>query len=171
MAHFNPEDYESVEERIRRFYKTYEDGRIVTEWVDFAQDEKGPWRYMFKATVFLSTGDQAAHLPKATGYASEIEQGKQAEWAAELAETSAIGRALANMNMSGNKRASREEMEKVQRAEEITQWAEQIAKLTSAEEARNLYVVARSSKVNKNILDAIAEKGKSFDAVQASDNA
>jgi hypothetical protein len=35
--------------------------------------------------------------------------------ALETCETSSIGRALANMNLSGNKRASREEMEKVAR--------------------------------------------------------
>jgi hypothetical protein len=37
--------------------------------------------------------------------------------ALENCETSAIGRALANMDMSGNKRTSREEMEKVSRGQ------------------------------------------------------
>lgn len=30
MAQFNLEDYENVETRIRRFYKTHPDGRILS---------------------------------------------------------------------------------------------------------------------------------------------
>jgi len=31
---FNLEDYETVEERIRRFYEDNPDGRIITEWAN-----------------------------------------------------------------------------------------------------------------------------------------
>ena len=32
MARFNLADYETVEDRIKKFYAAHEDGRIVTEW-------------------------------------------------------------------------------------------------------------------------------------------
>jgi len=54
---------------------------------------------------------------KATGFAFEVDgQGMANKTSAlENCETSAIGRALANAGFSGNKRTSREEMEKVAR--------------------------------------------------------
>lgn len=116
MAQFNLEDYETVEERIKRFYEKYEDGRIITENVTTPADRaNGIW--IVKSYIYLSTGDQAAELPKSTGYAFEVDgQGMANKTSAlENCETSSIGRALANMNMSGNKRTSRSEMEKVAR--------------------------------------------------------
>jgi hypothetical protein len=118
MAHFNLADYETVEDRIKRFYESYPDGRIIT--VDYtSENDRASLMWRVKAYVYLSVGDQAAELPKATGHAFEIDGVGMANKTAALenAETSAIGRALANMNMSGNKRTSREEMEKVQRGQ------------------------------------------------------
>jgi len=160
---FNLQDYEPVEERIRRFYKDYPDGRILTEWVDFAQEENKPWKFMFKATIFLSGDDQEKHLPKATGYAQENETGKQAQWAAELAETSSIGRALANMNLSGNKRATREEMEKVareqaQKRDWITE-AEALALVYDANGLRKLYSEAVANRALPDIIEKIKAYG------------
>jgi hypothetical protein len=67
--------------------------------------------------VFSDHEDQHTNNPKASGLAFEIEgtSGANKTSALENAETSAIGRALANAGYSGNKRASREEMEKVAR--------------------------------------------------------
>lgn len=116
MAQFNLEDYETVEVRIRRFYENHPDGRIITENVTTQSDRAGGM-WIVKAYIYLSTGDQANDLPKSTGYAFEVDgQGMANKTSAlENCETSAIGRALANMDMSGNKRTSREEMEKVAR--------------------------------------------------------
>lgn len=116
MAQFNLEDYETVEERIRKFYADYPDGRIVAyEMSEPSDREKGYW--VVRAQVFTDHEQQHANCPKATGLAFEIEGTAGANKTASLenAETSAIGRALANAGYSGNKRASREEMEKVQR--------------------------------------------------------
>jgi hypothetical protein len=116
MAMFNLEDYETVEERIRRFYQDNPDGRIVAyELTNKADRAKGYW--VVRAQVFLDHEDQHTNNPKATGMAFEIEgtSGANKTSALENAETSAIGRALANAGYSGNKRASREEMEKVAR--------------------------------------------------------
>jgi hypothetical protein len=116
MANFNLADYETVEERIKRFYETHADGRIVThDYTSQFDRESGVWRV--QAMVFESSSDQAANLVKATGFAFEVDgQGMANKTSAlENCETSAIGRALANAGFSGNKRTSREEMEKVAR--------------------------------------------------------
>lgn len=161
---FNLEDYETVEERLRKFHAANADGRIVTEWVDFAQEDGKPWRWVVKTSIYLSQADQEARTPKATGYAMEYEAGKQAQWAIELAETSSIGRALANMNLSGNKRASREEMQKVERgnATALRDWvgeADSLALVYNVEGLRLLYADAVAAKVDKETLAKIKDYG------------
>ena len=156
MARFNLDEYQTVEERIKRFYSMASDGRIVTECVIPGTD--GKW--LFKAYVYLTAGDQANNLPKATGYASESEGGPQADWKAELGETSAIGRALANMDLSGNKRASREEMQKVERSQ--VDYVAELEKVTTKAQAMDLYNTAKRNQAPKDVIDLIAEKGKSL---------
>lgn len=156
MARFNLDDYETVEERIKRFYSMASDGRIVTECVIPGTD--GKW--LFKAYVYLTAGDQANGLPKATGYASESDGGPQADWKAELGETSAIGRALANMDLSGNKRASREEMQKVAAAE--VDYVAELEKAKTKAEVLDLYNRAKRTQAPKSVLDLITEKGKTL---------
>jgi len=154
MARFNLDDYETVEERIKRFYSLHEDGRIITECVKAG--EGGQW--LFKAYIYLTEGDQAAGLPKATGYASEVEGGAQTDWKAELGETSCIGRALANMNLSGNKRSSRQEMEKVARAESKPRdWIAEASKLNDVDALRLLWSEAKAAKAPQKTLDRIKE--------------
>jgi hypothetical protein len=156
MARFNLDEYETVEERIKRFYSMASDGRIVTECVIPGTD--GKW--LFKAYVYLTAGDQANGLPKATGYASESDGGPQTDWKAELGETSAIGRALANMDLSGNKRASREEMQKVAAAE--VDYVAELEKAKTKAEVLDLYNKAKRTQAPKSVLDLITEKGKTL---------
>ena len=158
MPKFNLSDYETVEERIKRFYAEHPDGRIVTKLVyDYAGD--GPRTWVFKASVYLTAGDQAAKLPKATGYASEIDGtgGANNGSAAENSETSAIGRALANMNLSGNKRASRQEMEKANRIAD-TDWLGLADTLTDVDALRQHYARAKASGVHPEVLERIKER-------------
>ncbi len=160
MATFNLQDYETVEERIKRFYTDNPKGRIETALVDY-HDQKNMW--LFKAAVYISDADVD---PKATGYASEIDgQGMANKTSAcENAETSAIGRALANAGYSGNKRASREEMQKVQRgnapkpitADDET-WLQKVEALKTVDEARAMYKDAQKQ-ASKKVLDAITLK-------------
>ena len=115
---FNLNDYETVEERLRRFWadKKHADARIVTiNHTTPADRAVSTW--IIEARIYLSKEDQEANLPKATGWAFEVDGVgmTQRTAALETAETSAIGRCLANMNFSGNRRASREEMAKAQR--------------------------------------------------------
>lgn len=116
MARFNLEDYETVEERIKRFYTDNPDGRIVAYEMT-SEEDRARKMWVVRAQVFMDHEDQHMNCPKASGIAFEIEgtAGANQTSSLENAETSAIGRALANAGYSGNKRASREEMQKVER--------------------------------------------------------
>ncbi|HEX6629075.1 MAG TPA: hypothetical protein VF105_14085 [Gemmatimonadaceae bacterium] len=108
---FNPEQYATVAERIELFYSRYPQGRINTELVSRADGE-----ITFKAVVFR---DAAETDPAATGWASERVGDSDINTVAclENTETSAVGRALANLGfIASGRRPSREEMEKTLRA-------------------------------------------------------
>lgn len=173
---FDLSKYATVAERLAQFHKDYPDGRIITEWENndkYLMTEpsvKKTW--VIKATVFLSAGDQANNLPKATGHAFETDGtgGANNTSALENAESSAIGRALMVMGYSMNKEpnalASREEMEKVQRGEPLTHGhADFLAKLdelTTKEEVRELYAEAQRKGAPKDVLAKIADRGKTL---------
>lgn len=118
---FNPKDYATVDERLRAARKDYPNmvvETIMLNSIDCPASE--PIRWVFKCELYRSPEDRKNGLLWSTGTAYEIDgQGGMANKtsACENAETSAIGRALANGGYSGDKRASREEMEKVQRSE------------------------------------------------------
>lgn len=163
MARFNLDDYETVESRIKRFTETYEDGRIITEWANEFAEQPEKARWVVKATIYLSAGDQANKLAKATGYASETEGTGGANNVDALAncETSAIGRALANLGMSGNKRASREEMQKVERVASES-WLEKADKLSDVEALRMLWAQAKAANADTEILDRIKDRANTL---------
>ena len=105
---FNLEDYETVEERLVKYWKDHPDGQIHTEIIEVSAS-----RFIVKASVFRTEADAR---PWTTGLAEETVQGRgvNATSALENCETSAIGRALANAGYATKgKRASREEMAKV----------------------------------------------------------
>jgi hypothetical protein len=109
---FNLEDYETVEERLAKFWKEHEDGRVFTEIVEHTLQ-----RFIVKASIYRTEVD--AH-PWTTGFAEETvsTRGVNSTSALENCETSAIGRALANANYATKgKRPSREEMAKVNNAQ------------------------------------------------------
>ena len=109
---FNLEDYETVEERLVKFWKDHPDGRIDTLLVDSTLQ-----RFIVKASVYRTEVDAQAWT---TGYAEETvsTRGVNSTSALENCETSAIGRALANAGyVTKGKRPSREEMSKVKAAE------------------------------------------------------
>jgi hypothetical protein len=160
MAQFNPADYETVAERISRFYKDHPDGRIVTKNITQAHD-RAISTWVVQSWVYLSSEDQARGLPKATGLAFEIDGAGMANKtsALENAETSSIGRSLANAGYSGDKRVTREEMNKVNRG--VTPSKNYLAALENIndiEGLRSLYNEAKQNKVPSSILEAIKEK-------------
>lgn len=104
------DDYAPVADRITLFYQRHPQGRIITERVAHSDAE-----IVFKALIFRSPEE---HEPAATGWASErIGDGDINTVAClENTETSAIGRALANLGLTAARlRPSREEMDKAAR--------------------------------------------------------
>jgi hypothetical protein len=111
---FNLEDYETVEERLIKFWKDHPDGQIHTKLLDQTSG-----RFIVEASIFRTEADSR---PWTTGLAEETVQGRgvNATSALENCETSAIGRALANAGYATKgKRASREEMAKVAKVSEV----------------------------------------------------
>lgn len=142
---WNPNDYEMVEVRIRKFLDAHPDGRIVTELIPDEHD------WIFKSFIYLDVGEQATDLPKAVGYATEKKG--SSEFAAELCETSSIGRCLANLGMHGNKRASREEMRKVPNP--TRDFITEAKNSKSADELRLLWTEAKAAGSSQKILDEV----------------
>ena len=112
MAKFNLENYETVEDRLKTFWKDNPDARIETDIVHITTDGTC---VTIKAELYKDLTDAR---PVTTGTAQETKgQGGFANADAwmENCETSAIGRALANWKYQGSNkpRPSREEMSKV----------------------------------------------------------
>ena len=173
MANFNLADYETVEQRIKRFYTDNPNGRIITKNKTSATD-RAVSTWVVKAEIWLPHEHAEATVNarfledaylKATGWAFEIDgQGMANKTSAlENAETSAIGRALANAGYSGNKRASREEMAKVARADEVKRdfvaEADKLALSYDVDGLRLLYTDAVAAGAQAKILEKIKAYG------------
>lgn len=109
---FNPADYDTVESRIGKFWADHPAGRLLTELVH--RDER---QYIVRCEVYTDRDDDR---PAATGYAEETVGSSPVNKtsALENAETSAIGRGLANLNYATKARPSVTEMEKAGRQQE-----------------------------------------------------
>lgn len=171
MAAFNPNDYETVAERIKRFYADYPEGRIITKNLTTEQDRKAS-TWVVKASIFIPNWqfvDESKYLDqyvlKATGLAFEVDGAGMANKtsALENAETSAIGRALANAGYSGDKRASREEMEKVERASrpqrDYVGEAQELALVYDLVGLRKLYSEAVAHRAPADIIEKVKNYG------------
>jgi len=124
---FNLEDYETVEDRLSKFWKDYPDGRISTQIIEHTLQ-----RFIVQAAIYRTEVDAQAW---STGFAEETvsTRGVNSTSALENCETSAIGRALANAGYaSKGKRPSREEMVKV-KAAEPKPFAEKLAEKITVE--------------------------------------
>lgn len=118
---FNLEDYETVEERLIKFWKDHPDGRIDTKLV-----EASATRFIVQAYIYRTEADQQ---PWTSGLAEETISGRgvNATSALENCETSAIGRALASAGYATKgKRPSREEMSKVAKADQVTSTIQEV---------------------------------------------
>ena len=114
MAKFNLDNYETVEDRLKKYWEDNPQGRICTDVVHITDDGTC---VTIKAEIFVWQEDVGLYCV-ATGIAQETKgQGGFANADAwmENCETSAIGRALANWKYqgSGKARPSQQEMSKV----------------------------------------------------------
>src|SRR5256885_10502877 len=110
-SYFNPEQYATVAERIELFYSRYPLGRINTELVSRNDGE-----ITFKAFIYRDASDPC---PAATGWASERVGDGDINMVAclENTETSAVGRALANLGcIASARRPRRQKMDKIFRS-------------------------------------------------------
>lgn len=127
MPKFNVNDYVMVEDRIKKFREKHPDGQIKTELVASTPDLQS---VIVKAEVYDKEGnmlgsDLAQDHQGTHNFANEY------SWV-EVATTSAIGRALFNAGFqksNGEKKASREEMQKVVNKQE--QSKKEVAKITN----------------------------------------
>jgi hypothetical protein len=135
---FNLEDYETVEERLVKYWKEHPDGRIDTRLV-----EASATRFIVQAYIYRTEADQH---PWSSGLAEETIQGRgvNATSALENCETSAIGRALASAGYATKgKRPSREEMQKIAKGIQVKASIEEV-KAKMAESAGQYIPVAKS---------------------------
>lgn len=111
---FNLDNYETVEERLVKFWEAHPEGRILTS-IHHYDDNK----VVIKAEIYFNREDER---PVATGYAEEVRGSSPVNKTAhvENADTSAIGRGLANCGFQSKAapRPSRQEMDKVKRYSE-----------------------------------------------------
>lgn len=147
---FNLDNYETVESRLHKFWEENPDGRIQT-YVHHYDDN----RVLIVAEVFAHRDH---HKPTAVGHAEEVRDASPVNRTShvENAETSAIGRALANWKYASKvqPRPSREEMQKVERMTSPTNDAELVTKFREACSKANLdpQDVAREAGVDLNNL-------------------
>ncbi len=151
---FNLQDYETVDQRIQRFYRDNPKGRITSDLVRLDGDVNAT-RWIVRGAVYR---DSENELPAGVGYASEVDGGPGANRFAALenCETSAIGRALANAGYSGNKRTTREEMLKVV----VPDLLARVKKATSKDETRELWNEANRQGVLDRLEKAILAKNE-----------
>ena len=145
---FDMKDYVDVAERIRAFYERYPDGSIQTEMVRLEGD-----MVVFKATVYRDRDD----ANPTTGWAYEREGVGYVNKTSfiENCETSAIGRALANLNFPTS------------RTVQARQAAEQPA---SADQLDELRALASSEVVSEDIRErVVAQLEKGLSVKQATD--
>jgi hypothetical protein len=181
---FNPNDYETVADRLARAHADHPDMRVLTRLVHVERVDGRPLQYIVEAQIWL--GD----LLKAQDYAEEIVGSSMVNKtsALENACTSAIGRALANMNYQGslngkNQRPSREEMEKVERASaeptappekiaDANQAIEQVASIASLAELKLFYTGVKEAGLltinvgGKTLNTAISKRKEELETVK-----
>lgn len=116
MARFDLNSYDPVDSRLEKFWAEHENGAVVTELVSDPNDIAIT---VFKASIYFNAESGTYEpRPNGVGYAQGRKDGPgmadRESWL-EVAETSAIGRALANCGYKSkidSERPSQEEMVK-----------------------------------------------------------
>jgi|TARA_R100000742_G_C4268218_1_gene86562 hypothetical protein len=110
------DEYDQVEDRLKKFWKDNPSGRIYTEILHISEDFNNA---VHRCEVYIDFKDE---FPVATGIAQDQHGSvgaNKTSWI-ENGETSAIGRALANWIYAAKKRPSVTEMQKVENLSKVT---------------------------------------------------
>lgn len=184
MAAFDLDSYATVQERIAQFYQDFPDGSIRT----FLAKDDGP-EVVFEARLYRTPEDAAMGV-YTSGWAREVEGKSPVNRTSHLenCESSAVGRALANLGYAtDSRRPSRSEMIKVARVrdehEEMLQFVRSAgarvgpdATIEVGGKERNLKEYVRENwstikeqfRVARQVVDAIeAATGIEFDSERA----
>lgn len=163
MPNFNLNDYELVEDRIRAFYLDHPDGRIVT-FETTEPDDRARGYFVVRALIYKDHEDQHMNCPLATGMAFEIEgtSGANKTSALENAETSAIGRALANADYAKGKRPSQTEMAKVKANPVPDEFLVRVDASVSEEELKALWEEAMAGGFSQQVTSVINKRKKAI---------
>jgi len=140
---FDLSQYETVDERLHKWWKEFPDGRLETEIIEASQS-----RFIVICKLFRTENDLKAY---ASGLASETvsDRGVNANFALPNCETSAIGRAISNAGLSAKgKRPSREEMASVNEKQFTPKYGRPGSKSAAMEMA--LHIVDTQSKDTGN---------------------
>jgi len=161
------EDYVPVAERVEQFHQRFPEGRLITTIVD--HDRESGF-VLIRAEAYRHVDDA---VPAATGHAYEYKDSGYVQRTSyiEVAETSAVGRALALLGFEVRRGiASREEMEKTARPAQAERPATRAATEVSAPEAaaasapEEAPAEESATKIDQEILHSAGELG--YDAAK-----
>jgi hypothetical protein len=161
MARFNLDDYETVESRLKRFWKDHPNGAVIVDNITTEGDRtRNEW--VCTASIFFDKEDLRP-AGTDTAFEREVGNGPQGQGAGlETCATSAVGRALANCGYSGNKRASREEMAKVARLSNVTAIKPEVTidptKATTVDELNTMWADAVATGQSTILKDAFSKR-------------
>ena len=152
---FDLSQYATVEERLVKFWQDHPDGAIITEIAHREGDT-----IIFKAYIYFERGGELV----ATGYAEEVKDASPVNKTSyvENAETSAIGRGLANANYAMKKRPSREEMQKAERRANTTTVTNIVATTTADPEASTVALISPQQRDTMGKLAKETGRNKGF---------
>jgi hypothetical protein len=162
MAHFNLNEYQTVQERIDLFWEKYPEGRFDLRMVNLTDTQ-----VIIQARVWT---DKNEKYPTTVDFAEERIGTSPVNKIShvENCSTSALGRAisaLGNEFSPKGKRPSREEMEKVSRGVPSRDWiaeAGEFAKAKDIDKLRLLYSEAKTAKASQEVLDWVKMTAESM---------
>jgi hypothetical protein len=144
MSRFDLSQYETVDERIHKFWQMHPNGRILTHLVHFDETQ-----FIVKAEVYTDRDDST---PAASDYAEERVGTSPVNRtsALENCSTSAIGRCLSTLGLS--KQGARPSQTEMQKAERVD--------IGLDAGTFNAFQTAMNSAINLAMLNDIAGRAK-----------
>jgi len=154
---FDLDSYQTVQERIDLFRTRYPDGRFELQLVHMTENQ-----VVMKASVYTVFDSE---FPTCQDFAEETLGSSPVNKTSfvENCATSALGRAISQLGgefSPTNKKPSREEMEKVARAQ--VDWMAEADKVLNVNQARELYAKAKAAKAPAEVLDRLKDIGKAL---------